>query len=100
MLPRCSGNRAYFFITVFFRAIAHPKARQVGAYGLRRPRALTAMFSLFFGVGTPPSTSADGADGETHARIVGWSRLADPRALRAVSFSERPVRAQKMKPAM
>ena len=29
-------------------AFAHPKTRKVGAWGLRRPRALTTMFSLFW----------------------------------------------------
>ena len=44
----CSANRANSIFNRLFRAFAHPKMRKVGAWGLRRPRALTTMFSLFW----------------------------------------------------
>ena len=44
----CSANRANLIYNRIFRAFAHPEMHKVGAWGLRRPRALTMMFSLFW----------------------------------------------------
>ena len=48
----CPGHRAnssiYNRIFRVFALYAQPEMRKVGAWGVRRPRALTTMFSLFW----------------------------------------------------
>ena len=68
--PGCSANRAnpvYNFIFARSRCtFAHPGMRKVGAWGLRRLRALTIMFLLFWPRPPPPNQRPEGGPHQKH----------------------------------